>query len=190
MRSKSARRMIFLLNTPRYAEPVAALNSCTDTMGGSDHDDVGGVADDTNCDHLEDCHSSIPRSPSTSSPPFTNVWRVVSLPGGGAQSESVSFHESLDLPLREYVSTVQYLWVQDRPREVHIPQDFFVECVAFPVPSLSHVTAISSHPINLKQFVVSGFVHIEVSGDDFFDEPDTMCIAFCSCCEHGERSGV
>ena len=94
------------LDTPRYAEPVAALNSCNDTMGGSDHDDVGGVADDTSGDHLEGCRSSIPRSPSTSSPPPTNVWRVVSLPGGGSRSESASFHKSLDSPLREYVSAV------------------------------------------------------------------------------------
>jgi len=56
------------------------------------------------------------------------------------------------------------------------------------MPSLSHVTAVSSNPINLKRFVVSGFDHIQVSGDDFFDEPDTMCIAFCSCCEHGEQA--
>ena len=150
--------------------------------------DVGGVADYSSGDHQEDSRCSILRSPTTSGPHPTNVWRVVSLSSGGSRSESSSLRDSLDSPLQEYVSAVRYLWGQDRPHEVHIPKDFFVECVAFPMPSLAHVTAVSSNPLNLRRFVVCGFAQIQVSGDSFFDEPDTMCIAFCSCCENGEQA--
>jgi len=46
------------LDTPRYDEPGAALNSHTDAVGCSDNDNVCGVEDDTSGDHLEGSRSS------------------------------------------------------------------------------------------------------------------------------------